>query len=135
MSTEPVTTWDELLAAVDHRADLAAHTLAEATRGASLCSVSRSGERIEGVKYPEGRWAAMRELRRRWTRLEHTPGEPVRRHPLVMAVLAELSVVWRADLDSRRSDGNSNWMAYRTGGVDALEEMQDLLAAAGPPAS
>lgn len=108
----------ELLAAIDARADGAAAAMASATEGASLCSVSRSGERIPGVKYPEGRWAAMRALRRAL----RGPDVDAR------AAIAALQEEWGSDLAARRAAGQDNWAAYRLGGVDALTEVADLVA-------
>ena len=112
-------TREELLAAIDTRADGAAAAMASATEGASLCSVSRTGERIPGVKYPEGRWAAMRALRRA---LRSPQADAA-------AVIADLQEEWGSDLDSRRTSGQENWIAYRLGGVDALAEVADLAQA------
>jgi hypothetical protein len=111
-----VTAAPELLAAIDERADAAAAAMASATDGASLCSVSRSGERIPGVKYPEGRWAAMRALRRALRRADAEAG----------AAIAALRAEWADDLAARRSTGQDNWIAYRLGGVDALDEVAAL---------
>ena len=108
----------ELLAAIDVRADGAAAAMTSATEGASLCSVSRTGERIPGVKYPEGRWAAMRALRRALRR----PGADA------AAEIAALQAQWATDLAARRAAGQDNWIAYRLGGVDALAEVADLVS-------
>ena len=108
----------ELLAAIDARAEAAAAAMTSATAGASLCSVSRTGERIPGVKYPEGRWAAMRALRRALRRNDHSAVEAI----------AALRAEWAADLAARRASGQENWIAYRLGGVDALDEVAALVA-------
>ena len=120
----------DVLAAADLRADGAARTMAAATGGASLCSVSRTGEQIPGVKYPEGRWAAMRELARRLRALPQAEG-PTEQLGLVGAVLAEVRGAWQVDLEARRAAGNTNWATYRLGGVDALDEIGDLLGEIG----
>lgn len=106
----------DLLAAADERAEMAAAAMASATEGASLCSVSRSGEQIPGVKYPEGRWAAMRALRR-----------SLRAGVAPDAALAALRSEWAEDLTARGSPGEENWRAYRLGGLDALDEVGELL--------
>ncbi len=108
----------ELLAAIESRADAAAAAMASATEGASLCSVSRSGERIPGVKYPEGRWASMRALRRSLRRGDADAA----------AAIAVLRAEWADDLATRRASGQDNWIAYRLGGVDALDEVAALAA-------
>ena len=87
-----------------------------ATDGASLCSVSRTGEQIPGVKYLEGRWAALRELHR-----------ALRRGADPAQVVAAIRNDWQFDLDQRRNAGQRNWEVYRLGGVDALDEIADLL--------
>ena len=112
-------TVEELIAAADERAALAAQSIAAATGGASLCSVSRSGRQIPGVKYPEGRWAALREVRRRLRPLSDDPD-------LVRGALAEIRATWRADMVAKEKQGQENWVTYRLGGVDALDEIAEL---------
>ena len=114
---------EELLAAIDARADGAAAAMTSATEGASLCSVSRTGERIPGVKYPEGRWAAMRALRRALRQAGTDADAAVAAEVAIAALRAE----WGGDLEARRAAGQDNWIAYRLGGVDALAEVADLL--------
>ncbi len=107
---------EALLAAVDELADTAAAAMASATEGASLCSVSRTGERIPGVKYPEGRWAALRALRRVLRREDADQA----------AAIAGLRAEWAEELAARRAAGQDNWIAYRLGGVDALDDVAGI---------
>lgn len=109
---------EELLATLDQWASVAAEAMTAATEGASLCSVSRSGEQIPGVKYPEGRWAALRE----YSRALRRPGAELE------TTLVELREVWERDLSRRQESGQQNWVHYRLGGVDALAEVAELLA-------
>ena len=108
-------------------ADSATAALTAATGGASLCSVSRSGERVPGVKYPEGRWAAATEARRALRDVTDT--DAARR------VVAGLAADWTADLERRRSAGAEDWVAYRLGGLDALGELTEHLDQSGVAAS
>ena len=92
--------------------------LMDAVGDSSLCAVSRSDGRVDGVKYLEGRTAALRELRREADRR----GE---------SVLADVAAEWRAQLDRvRERDMGPDWLAYRAGGVDVLVELE---SAAGTP--
>lgn len=109
---------EELLGVLDDWAAAAAESMAAATQGASLCSISRSGQQVPGVKYPEGRWAALRELSRALR------GSTVD----VGVVLAHLRQSWAKDLTRSQVVRQENWIHYRLGGVDALEEVAELLS-------
>lgn len=111
-------TLEEFLAFLDGQAAQAAATMAAATDGASLCSISRTGARVPGVKYPEGRWAALRALRRAARGTAEVP-----------AAIAALRQEWVQDLSLRQERAEENWIAYRLGGVDALDEAGERWAA------
>ena len=110
---------EELNAAIDRIADAAAATMQAAADGASLCSISRSGAEVPGVKYPEGRWAAMRELSRG---LRSATGEL----PAVAVVEAQRGQ-WRSELAAAEAAGKQNWAHYWLGGADALDEVVEML--------
>lgn len=88
--------------------------LASAVGGSSLCALSKSGDRVDAVKYLEGRFAALRELRREVATVSGDAAQP------------ELLQRWRAQLQlAQEKDMGPDWLAYRTGGVDALQEVAD----------
>ncbi len=90
-------------------------TLARLAGGAAVCTFSRAGVPVPGIKYAEGRWAALREVQRSTS----AGGDPV------TAAASALSS-WIGQLDSAVSRGQGrDWVAYRSGGVDALETLLD----------
>jgi hypothetical protein len=94
----------------------AVRRLDEAAGGAAVCTFTRAGIAVPGIKYAEGRWAALRELQRE------------RRRAAAGTAPADLTrsalLRWRADLDRVRSiDAGPDWLAYRHGGTDALAEL------------
>jgi hypothetical protein len=96
----------------------AAELIQRNSGGRAVCSLTKAGESVPAVKYAEGRWAALREVQRA------TSGEV----ELGVAVTAA-EVTWRAHLDRLRSRAaGSDWIAYRSGGLDALAELAQGLA-------
>jgi hypothetical protein len=85
--------------------------LVAAAGDASLCALSKSGGRVDGVKYLEGRTAVLRAFLRA---LATTPGEEVH---------AEMTASWTAHLERARGRMGPDWVAYRSGGVDALADL------------
>lgn len=84
-----------------------------ASCGASVCSFTKAGVRAPALKYAEGRWAALRELRSRGAS---------------SAAAAALGAAWREHLaEAQEHDASSDWLAYRSGGVDALAEVTGRL--------
>jgi hypothetical protein len=96
---------------LDEAVERATVALDAATGSSSLCSLSRSGVPMPGIKYPEGAWAALRDAQR----AVRSGGDP----------RGQISAVrdrWRADLVSHQQRGSGpDWIAYLTGGVDALD--------------
>lgn len=93
----------------------AARALDSATGSSAVCTFTRSGTPVPGIKYAEGRWAALREAQRRIAKGASFDDA-------VRVGLEE----WAAALDTLRLRGaNADWVAYRTGGVDALDELAD----------
>ena len=91
-----------------------------AAGGAAVCVFTRAGTPVPGIKYHEGRWAALTEVARRCRRTGEDPGR----------VAVEVRTGWSEDLDRlRRRAAGPDWIAYREGGLDALDE---LGADAGP---
>lgn len=92
----------------------AALALDGSTDGRAVCTLTKSGVSVPGVKYAEGRWAALREAQR------SSHHDDVSDDTVVAPVLA----AWTAQLDSVRAKGaGTDWIAYRSGGVDALTEL------------
>ncbi len=101
-------------AALQRRLAEVERQLVEAAGGASLCAISRSGGQVDGVKYLEGRLAALLQLRRVSRRGERDPD----------AALQEALAEWTTQLDQARSGSfGRGWLAYRAGGVDELTEL------------
>jgi hypothetical protein len=101
----------------------ALHRLDEAAGGAAVCGLTKAGVAVPGIKYAEGRWAALREVER-----ERGRGADVT--ATADAATAEASatalVVWSDALERAvATSAGADWLAYRHGGVDALT---DLLA-------
>ncbi|HSK34385.1 MAG TPA: hypothetical protein VK903_12935 [Propionicimonas sp.] len=83
------------------------------SNGAAVCTFTKAGIAVPGLKYAEGRWAALRELQRS----SAFPADP-------HATLDTVAAAWAADLDRRQVRGaGPDWIAYRTGGLDALADL------------
>lgn len=93
------------------RLDDAAATLDAAAGSGSLCTLSRAGVPVPGIKYPEGAWAALREVARQ-----------VRSSGDAWTSARAVRERWGLDL-ARHETRNSgpDWIAYLTGGVDAID--------------
>lgn len=83
--------------------------------GASLCGYAGTGTAAPTLKYSEGRWAALREVQRRAGADD------------LAAVVAHTRATWVQDLTRRRESGGADWVAYLSGGVEALEEFTERL--------
>lgn len=91
----------------------AAAGLDRASGAAAVCTWSRAGIPVPGIKYAEGRWAALREVER-----------AVRRGVEPAAAAARALGIWDAALTALSDrDAGRDWIAYRTGGVDALRDL------------
>ena len=97
--------------------------LTAAAGDASLCSISRSAGSVPGVKYLEGRMAALREIER------------ARRAGQDLATTAAATLGrWTGRLeDSHTRNMGPDWVAYHAGGVDELDELVAALAEPAPP--
>lgn len=85
--------------------------------GAAVCSFTRAGIAVPALKYAEGRWAALRQVQR-----------SILRGTSPAAALPTVVDQWTEDLARRRSLGaGPDWISYRAGGLDALEELADAL--------
>ena len=97
---------DDLAALVEQ----AVSDLHVVTHGGSLCWLTRDGRSAPTAKFLEGRWAALSELQRTRT----SGGRPDE----------EVLARWLANLDRHLTERSSaDWIAYDTGGVEALREV------------
>lgn len=102
-----------MTADLDQLVEAAARALDSATGSAAVCTFTRSGTPVPGIKYAEGRWAALREVQRR-------VGKGASYDDAVRTGREE----WSTALETLLLRGaGSDWVAYRTGGVDALDEI------------
>jgi hypothetical protein len=100
--------------------DSAARALDGSAGGVPVCTFTKAGQPVPGIKYAEGRWAALREAQR-----AHARGQAV--GDAVAAVRAD----WAAAAEQLRTRGaGPDWIAYRSGGVDALDELIETMGAA-----
>ncbi len=112
---------------LDALVDDAARSLHEAAGGAAVCTFTKAGVPVPGIKYAEGRWAALREVQRAHRRA------PAGTTSTDLA--AGALTTWQAALDRLESSGGgADWLAYRHGGVDALTDLLATTAEPGTPA-
>jgi hypothetical protein len=107
---------------LDRLIEAAMAGLDAAAGGGAVCAFTKAGTPVPGIKHHEGRWAALNEVARRCRR---DPQDPA-------TAALQISEDWSADLERlTQRDAGPDWIAYRTGGLDALG---DLVAAAAPTA-
>ena len=107
-------------APLDRLLEAAAAGLDEMAGGGAVCAFTKAGTPVPGIKYHEGRWAALNEVARRCRRDSQDAA----------TVALEITEAWSADLERlTQRDAGPDWIAYRHGGLDALA---DLLTAADP---
>lgn len=89
--------------------------------GQALCTFTKAGMSVPGMKYAEGRWAALREVQR-----------AVRGGTDVVEAASIAAIAWSEQLDvlNRRGAGK-DWIAYRSGGIDVLADLTAQLDARG----
>jgi hypothetical protein len=103
---------------LDELVDDAARRLDEASGGGAVCTFTKAGTPVPGIKYAEGRWAALREVQRARLR---APGSVTIDDLAVSALTSWLTALDRAI----ETDAGADWLAYRHGGVDALHDLAD----------
>jgi hypothetical protein len=98
----------------------AAQSMQWLSAGMAVCTFARAGKPVPGAKYAEGRWAALRETQRKASANQN-----------LTAVLAQVTTTWESALGrGREARTGPDWIAYYTGGLDALAELTDR--SAGP---
>ena len=106
---------------LDSEIETAAHAITTETGGSSVCRVHKDGRVTGGLKYQEGRLVALNEVRRLAHRSASTD---------LAGALDDLEGHWTAELDVRRTAEHASppWVAYATGGVEAIELATEVLA-------
>jgi hypothetical protein len=109
---------DAEVALLDDLLSAAIRALDSSTGGVAMCTFTKAGVAVPGMKYAEGRWAALRQVRR----TSVTTGS-------VHRATAAARSAWRATID-RAGAGSvgPDWIAYWSGGIDALDELTASLA-------
>jgi len=88
-----------------------------AARGVPVCVATKAGKPAPGVKYHEGRWAALTEVARRCRRTTEDAAE----------VASDVRRAWDDELRRLTEHAaGADWVAYREGGADALAELLSL---------
>lgn len=104
---------DLLARATQVRAD-AVQYLTILAGDASMCAIGRSGRSFPAAKYHEGRQSAAGQVRRA-LRTDPDAGP---------AVIADARAEWEQMLADAEGKGR-DWVAYATGGLDALGEITE----------
>lgn len=111
----------DALAALEAMLAAALVDLQHAAGDTSMCDLSRAGSPVPALKYREGAWVALAEVRRK-------VGPDLDTTVTTAAALAQQQ--WSAELNRARFRGSgANWLAYRTGGVDALNRLMEAVQA------
>lgn len=94
-----------------HRAEA---DLDAAAGGAAVCVFTKAGTAVPGIKYHEGRRAALKEVVRRCRRTSEQPS----------AAAGDIRADWAEHLERLTERGaGADWIAYRQGGIDALADL------------
>ncbi|MCX7791382.1 MAG: hypothetical protein N2378_12140 [Chloroflexaceae bacterium] len=111
---------EELARLLEQRIAVAERRLTDQTGGTNVCRLQQDGRVTGGMKYDEGRLVALSALRRRLR--EEAGGDP-------RAVVAQDLATWQAALRAQQARERPAipWVAYNQGGVDALEEVLQVL--------
>ena len=118
-----VSSEDALRAALDALIAAAERDYTAQSGGVSACQLQKDGRVTGGVKYAEGQLVTLTMLRRRLA----GPDGGSTRSAFGAAITDDLAV-WRAALQAQqgRTPLSVPWVAYRQGGVDALEQVLAL---------
>lgn len=116
IETQPAAGAEALAAVLEDLIADAGLQMEACSGGASVCSHAKTGTAVPALKYSEGRWAALREVQR-----SVATGD-------LAATVEHSRAAWTQDLTRRRESGGSDWIAYRSGGLEALQELTARLA-------
>lgn len=88
---------------------------------APMCQLDKDGRATSELKYDEGRLVALQAARRHMKQM-------LTLSDLQLALQAELAA-WETDLEIQRRKENpsTQWVVYRQGGRDALENLLDFI--------
>lgn len=93
----------------------ATETMVRLSAGMAVCTFTKSGKSVPGIKYAEGRWASLRDLER-----------AIAKGTSVEDALEAGLKNWEPKLTASIEKGaNADWTAYHHGTVDALTEFAD----------
>jgi hypothetical protein len=117
-------TTNELLSVIQDRIIEVGQSLSAGTGGRSLCQLHKDGTVTGGTKYDEGRYAALRRIRRF---VESSVDREI--SPELLDPLQQEAEDWRRMLQTyqEKSDPPMQWIAYAQGGVDAIESLLTVL--------
>lgn len=109
-----------LMAILDEQLAAAEQAVMVSTGGAAWCQLQRDGRITGGVKYDEGRLAALMAIRRRWR-----TSDPAAWEQLLVDELQQ----WQQGLADVQKQPKPAlpWLAYRQGGVDALTMLHEAV--------
>lgn len=110
--------------------DLLQARIAEAERayveqlgGEAACQIHKDGRVSGGMKYAEGRFVALCDLRRRVGVLAAQPSLAQ-----LQQALDQEEARWQAALQQHQGRSTLSWTAYCQGGVDALQDFREAFA-------
>jgi hypothetical protein len=119
-------TTDDLLSAIQNRIEEVEQALVASTGERSLCQLHKDGTVTGGIKYDEGRYAALRRIRR------FVKSSTDREISLeVLGPLQQEADDWRRMLQTyqEKSDPPTQWIAYAQGGLDAVKDLLAVIEA------
>lgn len=109
-----------LMATLEQQLAAAEQAVLASTGGAGWCQLQRDGRVTGGVKYDEGRLAALMGIRRRLRAADPADWPQL---------LADELHQWQQALAAVQAQPQPSmpWLAYRQGGVDALTALQEVV--------
>ena len=109
-----------LLATVEQRRTQALMRMEAEVGSKGLCTISRAGLSMPALKYDEGAASAMADLRRVLLNTVERAEESA-----LLAAIAQVRDTWRQSPAQRLAQTSEDWLAYATGGEDALSSLLD----------
>ena len=114
----------EILSVLEHNIAAVEQSLSGSTGERSLCQLHKDGKITGGMKYDEGRYAALRKIRR-----IVKSNKAVEITPETSKRLRQEAEEWQRMLQAYqyKPERPMPWIAYAQGGLDAITELQRLL--------